>query len=98
LGIIGGMRATPTSALEIMLMLPPLYLFIKQEAGQAAHRLLRNRCCYVPSFGHSEVLIKMTDEMPLWLAPRDKFVTFIIFGRKFSVDFPYNKGLVNGMC
>jgi hypothetical protein len=42
----------------------------------------------VPRFGHSEVLIKMTDEIPLLLAPRDKFVTLIIFGRKFSVDFP----------
>jgi hypothetical protein len=30
----------------------------------------------------------MTDEKPLLLAPRDKFVTLNIFGRKFSVDFP----------
>jgi hypothetical protein len=42
----------------------------------------------VPNFDHSEVLIKLTDEMPLLLAPRDKFVTLNIFGRKFSVDFP----------
>jgi hypothetical protein len=42
----------------------------------------------VPNFGHSEVLIKMTDEMPLLLAPRDKFVTLNIFSRKFSVNFP----------
>jgi hypothetical protein len=63
-------------------------LFIKQEARQAAHRLLGNVCSYVLNFGHSEVLIKMTDEMPLLLAQRDKFVTFDIFGRKFFVDFP----------
>jgi hypothetical protein len=30
----------------------------------------------------------MTDETPLLLAPRDKFVTFNISERKFSVDFP----------
>jgi hypothetical protein len=43
----------------------------------------------VPSFGHSsEVLTRMTDETPLLLAPREKFVTHYIFGRKFSVDFP----------
>jgi hypothetical protein len=42
----------------------------------------------VPNFGHSEVLIKMTDEMPLLLAPREKFVTLNIFCRKFYVDFP----------
>jgi hypothetical protein len=32
LGITGGMRSTPTSALEVMLMLQPFNLFIKQEA------------------------------------------------------------------
>jgi hypothetical protein len=42
----------------------------------------------VPNFWHSEVLIKMTDEMPLLLDPTDTFVTLNIFGRKFSVDFP----------
>jgi hypothetical protein len=88
LGITGGMRSTPTSALEVMLMLPLLHLFIKQEARQAANRLLRYGCSYIPNFGHSEFLIKMTDEMPLLLVPRDKFVTLYIFGRQFSVDFP----------
>jgi hypothetical protein len=29
----------------------------------------------------------MIDVLPLLLAPRDKFVTLNIFGRKFSVDF-----------
>jgi hypothetical protein len=38
--------------------------------------------------GHSEVLIRMCDEMHLLLAPRDKFVTLNIFDRKISVDFP----------
>jgi hypothetical protein len=69
----------PTSALEVKLMLPPLHLFIKLEARQAANRLLGNGCSNVPSIGHFEVLIKMTDEMPLLLAPRDKFVTLNIF-------------------
>jgi hypothetical protein len=78
--ITGGMRSSPMSALEVMLMLPPLHLFIKQEARQAANRLLRNECSYVPNFGHSEVLIKMTDKMPLLLAPWVKFVTLNIFG------------------
>jgi hypothetical protein len=32
LGITGGMRSTPTTALVVMLMLPPLHLLIKQEA------------------------------------------------------------------
>jgi hypothetical protein len=86
LGITGGMRSTLTSDLEVML--PPLHLFIKQETRQAANRLLGNGCSYVPNFWHSEVLIKMTDETPLLLAPRDKFVTLNLFDWKFTVDFP----------
>jgi hypothetical protein len=79
LGITGGMRSTPPSAVEVMLMLmlPLLHLFIKQEARQAANRLLGNGCSYVLSFGHSEVIKmtdELTDELPLLLAPRDKFV------------------------
>jgi hypothetical protein len=91
LGISGGMRSTPTSALDVMLMLPPLHLFIKQEAREGANRLLRNGCSYVSNFGHSEVLIKMTDEMRLLLVLSAKYVTLDIFGRKFSVDFPTRK-------
>jgi hypothetical protein len=71
LGITGGRRSTPKSALEVMLMLTPLHLFIKQEARQVTNRLLGNGW-------HSEVMIKMTDEMALLLAPRDKFVTLSI--------------------
>jgi hypothetical protein len=57
-GITGGMRSTPTSSLEAMLMLSPIHLFIRQ----AANRLTRNGYSYVQNFGHSEVLIRMTDE------------------------------------
>jgi hypothetical protein len=71
LRITGGMRSTPTSALEVMLMLMPSHLFIKEEARQAANRLLGNGYSNMPNFGHSEVLIRMTDETPLLLAPRD---------------------------
>jgi hypothetical protein len=31
------------------------------KARQAVNRLLGKGCSYVPNFGHSEVLIKMTD-------------------------------------
>jgi hypothetical protein len=40
------------------------------------------------NFGHSEVLIRITDLTPLLLAPTDKFVALNIFDRKFSVDLP----------
>jgi hypothetical protein len=71
LGVTGGMRTTPTSALEVTLMWSPLDLFIKQEARLVSNRLLGNECSYMPNFGYSEILIKMTDETTLLLAPRD---------------------------
>jgi hypothetical protein len=80
-------------------MLPPLHFFIKQEARQAANRLLLgNGCSCMPNFGHSEVLIKMIDKMPHLLDPRVEFVTLNKFSRKFSVDFPTKRELVYGMC
>jgi hypothetical protein len=98
LRIFGGMRSTPMSALEVMVMLPSLHLFIKQEARQAANRLLGIGCSYVPNFVHSGVLMKITDGMTLLLAPRDKFLALYIFDRKFSADFPNKRGLVYGIC
>jgi hypothetical protein len=98
LGITGGMRSTLTSALEVMLKLPPLHLFIKQVARQAANRLLGNGCSYVPNFGHLAVLIKMTDEMPLLLAPRDNLCDSKYIRKEIFCRFPYKRGLVFGMC
>ena len=37
--VTGSMRSTPTSALEALLMLPPLSIFIEKESRQAAYRL-----------------------------------------------------------
>jgi hypothetical protein len=59
------MRSTPTSALEVVATLH------KTRGWQILDWY------YVPNFGHSEVLIKITDELLLLLAPRDKFATLI---------------------
>jgi hypothetical protein len=42
----------------------------------------------VPNFGLSEGLIRMTDETPLLLAPREQLAALNIFDKKSSVDFP----------
>jgi hypothetical protein len=51
LGITGGMRSTPSSALEVMIMLPPLHLIIKQEIRKAANGLLGNGCSICQTLG-----------------------------------------------
>jgi hypothetical protein len=50
--------------------------------------MLGNGCSYVPNFGNSDVLIRITEDTPLLLAPKDKFRTHNIFDKKFLVDFP----------
>jgi hypothetical protein len=68
-----------------------LGVILNKKLDWKAHRenrMLGNGYSYVLNFGHSEVLIRMTDETPLLLASRNKIVTFNIFDRKFSVDFP----------
>jgi hypothetical protein len=39
LGITGAMRTTPTAALEALLDLPPLHLYVEGQARLTAHRM-----------------------------------------------------------
>jgi hypothetical protein len=84
----GSMRSTPISALEALLMLPPLNIFIEKEARQAAYRLKCIGRLNEAKVGHSVILNRITEENPLLLAPSDKIEPVNVFGRKFSVEFP----------
>jgi hypothetical protein len=76
--ITGSMHSTPTAALEVILMLPPLGIYI--EGGlNCFGEFTRVR------FGQSEVFKKMTNEWPSLLAPGDKIVPIIAFGSRFLV-------------
>jgi hypothetical protein len=80
------MHSTPTVALEVILMLPRLGIYIEGEARQATYRLNCSGEFIRARFGHSEVFEKMTDEWPSLLAPGDKIVPIIAFGRRFFVE------------
>jgi hypothetical protein len=82
------MYSTPTTALEVILMLPPLGIYIE---GEATYRLNCSGEFIRARFGHSEVLEKMTNEWPSLLAPGDKIVPNIAFGRSFLVELPPKK-------
>jgi hypothetical protein len=71
-----------------ILMLPPLRIYIEGEARQATHKLICSREFSRARFGHSEVFGKITNEWPSLLAPRDKIVLIIAFGRRFLVELP----------
>jgi hypothetical protein len=71
------MHSTPTAALEVILMLPPLGIYIEGEARQATYRLNCSGEFTRARFRHSEVFEKMTNEWPSLLAPGDKIVPII---------------------
>jgi hypothetical protein len=77
---------TPTAALEVILMLPSLDIDIEGEARQATYRLNCSWEFTRARFGYLEVFEKMTDEWLSFLAPRDKIVPIIAFGRRFLVE------------
>jgi hypothetical protein len=66
-------------------MLPPLGVYIEGEARQASYRLNCSGEFSRARFNHSKVFEKMTDEWPSLLAPGDKMVLIIAFGRGFLV-------------
>jgi hypothetical protein len=74
--ITGSMYSTPTAALKVILILPPLGIYIEGEARQATYRLNCSGEFTRARFGHSEVFEKITDEWPSLLAPGDK--TFLL--------------------
>jgi hypothetical protein len=68
------MHFTPTAALEVILMLSPLGIYVEGEARQVTYRL---NCS--GGFGHLDVFEKMTVEWPSLLALGDIIVPFYCF-------------------
>jgi hypothetical protein len=77
------MHSTPTAALEVILMLPPLGIYIEGEARQATYKLNCSGEFNRARFGHSEVFEKMTDEWSSLLAPGDKIFLLLLLGGSF---------------
>jgi hypothetical protein len=82
------MHSTPNAALEVILMLPPVGIYIEGEERQATYRLNCSGEFTRARFGHLEVFEKMTDKWPSVLAPRDKIFPIFDFGRGSLVKLP----------
>ena len=68
LGITGAFRTTPTSAMEVLVGLPPLDLVIQGEASSTAHRLWGLGCwSYLhPQQGHTRILTRLQGSDPIF--------------------------------
>jgi hypothetical protein len=80
------MHSPPTLALEVILMLSPLCIY--NEGGAKQMTLLNCSGEFTRArIGLSEVFEKKTNEWPSLLAPGDKIVPIIAFGRGFLDEF-----------
>ncbi|XP_050665166.1 uncharacterized protein LOC126965570 [Leptidea sinapis] len=86
MAITGCMRTTPTGALETMLNLPALHVFIKQEAASAAVRLKTLNLWRTNQPAHPEVLTEVIEKEPLLLAVSDRSPKEYIFDKKYKIQ------------
>ena len=86
--------STPTAALETLLQIPPIDIYLKGEAYMATYRLERggmwNTRSYIGSRGRKlKSHVDMNNEgkvkIPVLNMPKDSCTPYLQFGRKFSV-------------
>ena len=86
--------STPTAALEVLLQLPPIDIFLKGESYMATYRLERGdmwtRRRYVGNRGsrlksHVDMNNEGKVNIPLLSMPKDSCTPYLQFGKKFSV-------------
>ena len=90
LSITGVMTSTPTASLEILLSLPPLDLFIKQEAELIAYRLYKgeNWIAKDRTFGHARILSRLKERFEEVEMPEDRMRAVFCFERDFETKLP----------
>lgn len=88
--ITGAMRTTPTKALETLLNLPTLGVFIKSEAKKAAYRLniTGQWAQRVIGGGHAQIWKNVVKENHMFNFISDKITRRFHFDKKFKTIFP----------
>lgn len=83
----GAFKSTPTAALEILLRLPPLDLYLKAEATLAAYRLINTDNWKKGNHGYGHTLIQNDVESNSVLAMRsDLMITEYCFDHSFEIQ------------
>ncbi len=86
MAITGSMTTTPTAAIEAMLDIPPLHLYIKQEAAIAATRLKHLKLWKQTGTPHAEILDVAVKEVPLLGAINDRIPKQFVFDKKYKIE------------
>ena len=92
--ITSAFPSTPTAALEILLQIPPIDIFLKGEAYMSSYRLERgNMWATSSSIGrrgrkfrsHVDMINEGKLQIPIMNMPKDSCTPFFQFGKSFSV-------------
>ena len=87
-GVTGVMRTTPTAALEAILNIEPLHIFIEETARKTALRFHHNHQMKYSDKGHAKIWYQMTKENPDFGMPSEKINPTVRFDRAFKVIIP----------
>ena len=97
--ITGAMRTTPTAALEIIVGLSPLPVYIRQEAMMACYRLLLNAQWMQANCGHMRIKTDLMINAPSSAMRSDKILPRFYFDKNYEVHIPtrddWNESRVN---
>lgn len=95
--ITGAMSTTPQNAMEVLLNMPKLELYIRAEAKNTAYRL---RSCItdlqLTTSKHINVLKELYKVHPMLQATDDYIQTKYLFERKFEVQVPSKDDWIQG--
>lgn len=92
--ITSAFRSTPTAALEVLLQIPPIDIYLKGEAYMATYRLERGDMWtgrrYIGSRGsklrsHVDMNNEGKINIPLLSMPKNSCTPYLQFGKRFSV-------------
>ena len=94
--ITGCMSTTPTAAVEAMLDLPPLHLFIKQEAATTAVRLNTLQLWSNARLPHTAIMDKFVEDLPQLVAVNDRIPKQFVFDKKYKIQLHESPN--EGLC
>lgn len=86
LGVTGALHSAPTAALEVMLHLIPMDIYVKSVAAKSALRLKESKCWTSTNYGHSSILRIYPGQE--WREPTDYTVSLPDFEKSFSMLIP----------
>jgi len=93
--ITGAIRTTPTTALEIIIGLLPLAIFVRQDAISACFHLKVNKQWKYNSCGHAVINRELEEIIPETHFRSDNIITQYVFNKNYVVIIPNRSDWIN---